>query len=267
MKSEEIKIFGLVIIESLNETDKKTGTILHEEAIKYKKFQEPNLSSFLYTVKTKEALFKTLDAIIQRIKVDKLFPFLHFETHGCDEGIRMASGEVVTWKELLIKTRKINILLGNELVLFLAMCNGTTIIGKMKPLERAPFLAIISTVTEINENDLLKAFEAFYNHYFFSFNPKESLDLMNVSLNGANPKFNLLTASYCFDGIVNPDRDPKHFQATVLKHAEREKAENPTFKDKDLNEIKIYTEQRLRTILEEAKNKKDYFLMKDLQTN
>lgn len=42
----------------------------------------------------------------------------------------------------------------------------------------------------------------------------------------------------------------------------KEKAENPTFKDKDLNEIKIYTEQRLRTILEEAKNKKDYFLMR-----
>jgi len=122
MKYDEVKEFGLVIIESLKESDLKTGTLLHNGLLKYKKLQEPNLSSFLFTVKNKEELFQTLHGIIAKVKTNTLFPILHLEMHGSVDGVRLTSNEFVIWDELLPIFREINILLLNSLTVMTSMC-------------------------------------------------------------------------------------------------------------------------------------------------
>jgi hypothetical protein len=261
---KEEGLFGLVIIESLDENEEKTGTTLHSETIKYKQFQEPNLSSFLYCPKTSEEFFKVLDEIKEKIINENLFPLIHIECHGGEDGIQLASKEIVSWVDLFTKTTEINIELKNRLVLFLAMCSGIAIIGKVNPELRAPFKAIVGTTSIISPKDLLLKYEEFYNNFFFSFDIVGSVKEMNEVGDSKNT-FHFITSEFCFDGIVNPDRDPLHFKRSVNQIAVQEKATNPIYKADTIEEVKKTIEADMRNTLNEIKSKKDFFIMTDLQ--
>lgn len=254
MNYEKIEEFGLVIIESLRENDKKTGTLLHNELLKYKKFQEPNFSSFLYVVKNKEELFQTLDGIIDKIKINTLFPILHLEMHGFEDGIQLSSNEIVVWDELLTKFREINILLLNSLTIMMSMCKGITLAFDIDTSNRAPVGLIIGTIRNISEIELLKGYEVFYNNYFFSFDPVKSMELMNNEIDINRPSFYYLKAEYWFDMVIDYDKTSRY---SII-----EKERYNELKDKSKEEIRIYIEKEIRTIF--GDDNKDYFLMSDL---
>ncbi len=139
MKSEDVKSLGVVIIESLRGSDKKTGKILHEEALRYKQFKEPNLSNYYYEERTKASFIKRLDNIYKEVSKKGFFPFIHIEAHGYDNGIQLSSGEKITWRELMPYFTKINVALSNSLVISLGSCYGISIINSIDPTRRAPF--------------------------------------------------------------------------------------------------------------------------------
>jgi hypothetical protein len=265
MDSSEISEFGLVIIESLGEEDKKTGKLLYDNVIKYKKFQEENLLAFFYQVPNRKKFIETIDKIIEKVQEDKFFPILHIEAHGSENGIVLASNELITWEELFEKTREINILLKNHLTIHLGLCKGISIISKTNPSERAPFKAVIGTPQDIGENDLLMAYEEFYDHYFFSFSPQVSVDKMNEVINESEASFYVLISDEVYDKILDPDRDPDNLNRIVSEIALSEKATNQKYKNTDLSVIKKEVEEIVRTIIKEEKENRDYFTMKDLQ--
>lgn len=184
------RIFELCIVESLPKGEKKTGQILYEEIIKYKKIQEPNLSSSYTEVSSKKEFINYLKEIKRRIKVDKLFPILHIETHGSENGIHLANGELCSWEEFLTETRDINIALKNKLILILAMCYGISLIAKVDPSERAPFRAVVAPSIAIKWETLLEGFEVFYDTYFFSLSAKNSVLEANKVLGNEGAIFN-----------------------------------------------------------------------------
>lgn len=254
MNYDKIKEFGLVIVESLRETDKKTGTLLHNQLLKYKKFQESNFSSFLHIVKNKEELFQTLDEIIDKMKINTLFPILHLEMHGFEDGIQLSSNEIVVWDELLPKFREINILLLNSLTVMMSMCKGITLAFDIDTSNRAPFGLIIGTTRDISEIELLNGYEVFYNNYFFSFDSVKSVELMNNEIDINRPSFYYLNAEYCFDIATDYDKNRRY---SLIEKERYNKLRN-----KSKEEIRIYIEKEIRTIF--GADNKDYFMMTDL---
>ena len=79
MKSEEVKAFALVIIQSLGKDDLPTGDLLLEGIIKYKQFKEDSLDAEIHYLADKAELLAFLAALNLRIKNDYLFPILHFD--------------------------------------------------------------------------------------------------------------------------------------------------------------------------------------------
>jgi len=266
MKSDEIKEFGIVIIESLRDGEEKTGTKIFNEIIKYKVFENHNLSRKIFNINTKKEFFDVFDIIIGDAK-NKKFPILHFETHGSEDGIQLASYEIVTWNELLEKTRELNIVLKNTLVVILGMCFGNTLIAKINPSDRAPFKAIIGTFDKISVWELLIAFDEFYNNYFFSFLLDESVDKMNQILEKDNPTFFVLTSDFCFDEMLSSERDPDFFQRMVNDFAIREKAITPQYKELEIDVVRKIKEREIKKLFEETKQKKSYFTMEDLRND
>jgi len=264
MKSDEVKIFGLLIIESLRKDDQKTGERLYNDLIKYKLFQEPNLSAFFYRVNSKSELLKLLNDTNEKIKIEKFFPVLHIEAHGSLDGIQLTSNEIVTWKELIPYFQKINVLLSNLLVISLGVCYGISLIANINPEERSPFRAIIGASKEINQDEILHGFEVFYDNLFFSFNIENCLKLMNQNIDSNKDRFFLITGEYCFDQIVNPDRDPVHFQKLVSNQAIKQKLHEKKYKGVTIEEVKIIVEKEIRGYFQEASAKKDCYLMKDI---
>lgn len=261
MKSEEIKEIGLCIIESLRADDKKTGKILYDNTIKYKVFQEPNLSRYYFQINSKKEFFETLKLLIEKIKVDKLFPLLHFETHGGDEGIQLNSSEVITWEELHESLIEINLLLENKLAIYLGMCYGNAILSAVNPSKRASFRIVFGISKEIDESVLLVGFETFYNNFFFSFNPEESLSLMNKEIEGHGVIFSYTTAEQCFDYII--DTKTQIFKQNVSRSA-LVMLRSGNFRGKSYKELRIIAEQELINYFEKTRSNKSFFLMEDI---
>lgn len=238
---------------------------MFSEVIKYKKIQEPNLSSSYIKVDTKNELLVELDNLVNRIKREKLFLILHFETHGSDDGLCLANNETLSWTELFARTRPINILLKNYLIINLGTCYGETIISKINPEERAPFRAVIGTFNQIGWKKLLNAFEIFYEHFFFCFSAEEAVDLINEQLKDEGVKFHYIKSEYCFDRITNYQNDSDFFHRLVNEIAVEEKAKNPNCKDIEFSEVKLLVEIKARTELFKIKSTRNRFLMADLR--
>ena len=61
---KEVQQYALIIIESLRENDKKTGSILESEFLKLKKFQRSDLLTKVFSIQSKNELISLLESII-----------------------------------------------------------------------------------------------------------------------------------------------------------------------------------------------------------
>jgi len=264
-KTRKLRGFELIIIESLNPTEKQTGTILHEETIKYKKFQEPNLSSTLIKVGSKIDFISCLKQIHKRIKIERLFPILHLETHGSEDGLHLANRDLLTWEDFFDETRSINILLKNSLMINLAMCQGISLIAKVDPMKRAPFRAIIGTLSTISESKLLEAFEIFYTSFFFSLSGAKSVNEVNKVLTKDGLSFIYFKSEDFIDKFIDKKRDLQFRKHLINDMAIKEKATNPDIKNVDFKDVLNYSEEITEKMINEVRNYRDKFLMKDIK--
>lgn len=257
------KYFCLIIIESLTDNEKQTGTILHDELIKYKRFQEPNFESQLRIVESKYELILLLQEIINLQKSDGLFPYLHFEMHGHPNGLVLKNGDVMNWSDLIPMLGEINYLTKNYLMLHFGSCYSGSILKSINIEQRAPFKAIIASPYEINIRQIEQGFSAYYDDYFFSFDPKSALLKLNNELN--DDVFFLVTIEYCFNRITSFDPQTKRGKEMIEIFKNRLLIENPALKllPKDIQYQITLTE--LQKVFNNMKSKREYFLMLDLK--
>jgi len=256
------QIFEIIILQSLNKTEKQTGKILYSEIIKYKTYQEEVISRSLIDVSNKKEFFSEIKKIEERIIKEKLFPILHIEAHGSEEGISLSNKDLINWSDFFNKTRKINILLKNSLIIHLALCKGISSITGIDPFERAPFRAIIGTTKDLNPNKLLNAYELYYDNFFFSFSGDEAVNSVNANIKDAN--FVYLRAEDFIKEFTNTNRDPVFFKRLINNYAVKEKATKEEFKNTDFKEAFNYSKEIIDKIFSDIKDKSDYFLMKDM---
>lgn len=255
--------FGLVIIQSLKRDEKQTGQILHDELIKYKKFQEPNLSSFFYDIKSKKEFIQVLKSILYKVKNKGLHPIVHIEMHGNEDGIQTNNMEIISWQTIIPLLREINILMRNYLVVSLGVCHGVNIISQINPLQRAPFRSIIGVINSINQIELMSSFEELYDNYFFSFKINETIKSINQKLKGV--KFHHIFSEYCFDQICNSSLNEEALNSLINTLAVTQKEVNKKYQKVELSIIKEEVRQTIFSILEDTKGKKNYFVMNDLR--
>ncbi|MFY0627004.1 MAG: hypothetical protein JXR07_11950 [Reichenbachiella sp.] len=254
----------IIIIESLRPEDLKTGAALHNETIKYLKFKFPDLLSNFHEVNNKKEFFNVFSRLYKRVTSTNILPNIHLETHGSLEGIQLCSGETVLWKELFKMTRKINVAIKNSLILQLALCEGGSLIGKFEPDERAPFMAVIATFKKLDQREILKAYQKFYESLFNKMGLLKSLELMNAEVKSQEQVFHVFKSEHLFDAMLDENRDPEHFNRMVKEQAIKVKASNSNFQNVSFEITKMKTRNRIIKIHEEAKLGRDYFLMKDL---
>ena len=265
VKKKYPKKIELFIIESLSNSEKKTGTILYNEVITYKKFQEPILSSSLIIVNSKKDFILALRNICNKITSEMVYPILHIETHGSEEGFHLSNDEILTWKEFFNETRSINILLNNNLIIILSMCYGISLLAKVETSKRAAFRAAVACSGEIKGDKLLEAYEIFYNNFFFSFSGDESVIEVNKIFQESKIYFTYLKSETIIDLITDIKQAPDLTRYIINDIAIKEKASNPIFTDLHFNFVKKHVKNKLEEIANSRKSTIDYFLMKDIK--
>lgn len=256
----DITKFRIAVIESLPDGESKTGAKLYEGELIPLTLKDKSLTASLHEVKDLVEFKRTIDEIADSLSGDELVT-LHIEAHGAGEnGIRLASGVNLGWKDFMDECRKLNDMLSGLLVVILSMCYSIPILGSIDPTQRAPFKAILLTNKDVTVDEVERGFTAFYNSYKNPLDVFKATGVIRDEVNKGDETsspFHLMVADHIFDLLTNPDRDPDGFVHIVNDTFCRLKAQYPEY-------TRERTEKEIREMLNDlAKNGRDYFLFFD----
>lgn len=204
----EIKRWGIVVIQSLNPNDYKTGEILYHDVLKYKEYHKSESFSSFYDVNSSDDFRLAVLDIKKSMSVGDILT-LQLETHGCDEGIGFNNGEILKWKDFYDIIRPLNIKAGHLLFVVMAMCKSIAMISSINPEKRAPYRALICTTRKVTSDEIYRGFLAFYDKYFNLLDISHALTALQNEVkddNGYSP-FQVLSAESVFDETFNPNRN------------------------------------------------------------
>ena len=256
----DITRFGVAIIESLATDEPQMGSKLYDEVLMPLQAADETLFYDLYKVKDVCDLKTTIETIIKRHKDNEMLA-LHFETHGCEEGVQLASGEIVPWKVFLNYCRAVNEELGGLLNVTTAMCYSIPLIADIMPSLRAPFNAIVITRRDVSVDEIKRGYSTYFQIYRNCLDIGPAKDAMRQEVNDGNvmnSPFEMITASWLFDQITNPDNNPIGFPHVVNHWFCVKKSQDPSY-------TKERVEEEIRGLFKVIAEKgKDYYLYKDL---
>jgi len=166
--ADEFRFRTIYILESLPADERPTGQDLKEELARLSADQ-----SWFPTVKLlpsyDRATFEAhLRAIAGETKARDSGPLLQIETHGAQDqtGLRLASGEVITWPELKPFLQEVNVPTGMNLLVLMSSCYGSWLFGAIDAGDRAPFWAMIGPDRQLSPEVLLASWTEFYRVLF-----------------------------------------------------------------------------------------------------
>lgn len=256
----EIKRTGIVVIQSLKETERLTGTELEQDILRYKSYVHKDSFTGFYNAENKEEFISILKSIEDEMKDGEIFT-LHLETHGGEDGIFLASGECVTWNVFFDCIRPINVKMGHLLIVVMSMCKGSAILTHLNPDERAPYRAFIGSYRNMYESELANGFAAFYREYTNILDINKGMKALQNELateKEPNGPFWLFTCEQVFDMTFDADRDPVSF-AKVVDNAYMTK------RGQGIECTRQSVEEDIRNLFDKTKvEKKPYFCFEDI---
>lgn len=256
------KIF---VIESLQEDDKKTGTNLYNDLIRY---QFP-FDSKLYEVMDSGDWYGAIEDIKSKVKPGDVV-FLHLEAHGNGKGtaIILTNGEELSFRKIGDDFICINRIIGCNLFVTLAVCHGLFLIMDSISLERMPFCGLIGSLQAISESDL----EVRYYEFYRSYSESKDIELAMEELKKSNPS---IPSSYIFlkpetiffqtwkeyYEVTSDEEWKKKRSHIVAKRYHLNRKQRRAYLKKFNNENKIYAKRVFKQKAEE------FFMLKEFPEN
>jgi hypothetical protein len=120
-----LNVHSIEIIDSVPTDESQTARHLYEHLLDLRSVEDnPQWDVTRHRVEASSDLFAVLDAFSKRATEEQLYPLLHFECHGSEEQIQLASGECITWLALSQSLRTLNRATRNNLIAVWAACEG-----------------------------------------------------------------------------------------------------------------------------------------------
>lgn len=215
---------SIIVIESLPANDTQTGTILYNDLLRWKAQQLDFLSARHFAIANRRELLDLLNAIHERSIEAGLHPILHFEIHGNPNGLVLAAGETIPWKEIATLLRQINIVVKNELFVSLVTCYGAYLFGEAHPGQPAPFFGFIGSWEEITEAFFPEDFYRFYD-YLLSYPDLDRIDFAQAIqiLNGGREPitYGVYFGEQIFERVMKEHRQTLKDKAALKQRAMR----------------------------------------------
>lgn len=157
----------LVIVESLEPTELKTGRVLAEYV---RSLDSVRSSAFPVEYRTCQSVieFRTLlHQLTDEIRTTNHIPLLHVECHGdAKEGLEFANGSALAWAELSSLLVEMNRATRFNLVATFAACYGGHFIGQLSSEEPSPVYAMVAPTETVDPGEVLAGSRLFYATLF-----------------------------------------------------------------------------------------------------
>ncbi|MBY5940999.1 MULTISPECIES: hypothetical protein [unclassified Halomonas] len=254
------------IIESLRPGDIETGKSLYNDVLLPIAQSNPDLHVDIECPVDRDTFFKALD----KVKKDcerGLFPMLHFECHGGEEGFQLGNGEIIEWHEVRDALISISIASNLNVVIVVAACNGIHLINVCTQLDRAPFWAIIGPEEKVMDLEVKRDFAAFYRKFFESLNGDDAMLALNRGVQGRDRPYHFLTSIGLFKRAYiayhRTSCQGKGKQARI-ENLVTQAMKDPKCKALGVNEVRRRIKDRLAQEEHHFQNLKKRFFLMDL---
>ncbi|HIA3650320.1 TPA: hypothetical protein ACWP79_004240 [Escherichia coli] len=169
---------SIIIIESLPENEYKTGEVLSNKL----KTSYPDHSGIQYIpVASKDEFIDLMGEIRILMQVNQGFrPIIDIETHGNKMEVGFADNSRMPWGELMDILRGINEICKNELVVFLACCEGYHFIKSTTISRYSPCGYLFSPQEKISVLNVINATIEFFNEITTNGDLDVAADLMKL---------------------------------------------------------------------------------------
>ncbi|KJV46413.1 hypothetical protein VH86_21040 [Pantoea sp. BL1] len=169
---------SIIIIESLPENEYKTGEVLSSVL----KESHPDHSGIQYIpVASKDEFIELMEEIRFLMQDNQGFkPIVDIETHGNTKEIGFADNSRMPWKELMDMLRGLNEICKNELVVFLACCEGYHFIKSTTISKYSPCGYLFSPQEKISVLNVINATVEFFNEIKANGDLDVAADLMQL---------------------------------------------------------------------------------------
>lgn len=167
----------IYVIESLQD-EQQTGKELYDDIIKRRSYYHSALATEYVQVLSLEDWSFTIKRIIQEVKDNQVIPILHLELHGSSnhDGLVLAKGNLIPWRDFVSDMRCINIETQNNLFITMGICFGMDILYYTSLEEPSPFWGIIGSLYALQNDDIYIRYSEFYDEFLQSFDLTESLE-------------------------------------------------------------------------------------------
>jgi hypothetical protein len=158
----------IIVIQSLPTGDIMTGKELYDDVIKpridllqkqaikmtHNFFDCPDKNSFVDALKYVQANSAYMPGGI----------LIHFELHGSSnkDGLVLADGAFISWKEIVELLRPINISTCNKLYITLATCYGRYLWLGIDPFQKSPYQTYISASKAVTTGEVIDKFNLLF---------------------------------------------------------------------------------------------------------
>jgi len=180
----------IAVIQSLKEEEIKTGADLYNDCIRRRiDFIQPDelkMTHKFFDVNSKKELEEVLSYYIANSPYMHGGILIHFEIHGENErkGLVLANRELITWDELVVLLRQININCNNKLFLTMATCYGRFLYKGVHQFEKSPFSGYISASEIVSNEEIMGDFEGLFEKLIENGNIVEAY--LALEENGSN---------------------------------------------------------------------------------
>lgn len=155
-----LRAMYVFVFESLKKENIKTGKKISEA------LDEEKIPSQFTSFHSQEELFKLLDNVAEKIYDEGLFPFIHLDCHGNNEGIfalnEKDEQELIPWRSLMVKLIQIYKASDKSSVVCISSCEGITATSMIATASPCPYYYIAGSLKKIPPRKTLEAFKQFY---------------------------------------------------------------------------------------------------------
>lgn len=185
---------------------------------------DDNLSAFIpahqrthIKIHSKKKLLEILEQIKSEEIPRGMKPIIHIEGHGSEQSLSLPDDSSITWPELYETLKDINILLNNELILFIATCYGFHYINTLNLLQSTPTFFLVSPSNTINSGTIEIGASIFYNSLFKTRDLNKSVK----ELTTYNPCFEFYNSDQFFINLMINYFNDGHYGKSARKRVDR----------------------------------------------
>jgi len=152
----------ILVIDSIPEGDTNTAKRLYEDIESYANaYQESPVPEYI-RIESGEELIQVILQCQELAISNDVYPMLHIECHGNEDGFEFANGSFLDWQELKVPLTDLNEAMRLNLMIAVAACVGAALAKVIRMGDKAPFWGLIGPTDTAKPAELETPYRALY---------------------------------------------------------------------------------------------------------